>query len=43
MEQSDEDQEEEEGAFSSQINKQPIQLIIAFKKTEVKVAYFWFW
>lgn len=33
MEQSDEDEEEEEGAFSCQINKLSIQLIITFEMT----------
>lgn len=42
MEQTEEDQEEEE-AFSCEINKLSIQLIIVFKKTEFKVVYFWFW
>lgn len=35
MEQTEEDQEEEE-AFSCEINKLSIQLIIVFKKTELK-------
>lgn len=35
MEQAEEDQEEEE-AFSCEINKLSIQLIIVFKKTELK-------
>lgn len=35
MEQIEEDQEEEE-AFSCEINKLSIQLIIVFKKTELK-------
>lgn len=41
MEQNEEDQEEED-AFSGEINKLSIQLIIIFKKTEFKVVYFLF-
>lgn len=41
MEQIEEDQEEEE-AFSCEINKLSIQLIIVFKKTELKWFIFYF-
>lgn len=41
MEQTEEDHEEEE-AFSCEINKLSIQLIIGFKKTELKWFIFYF-